>query len=272
MLVLSRNKNQKVCFPELGISVEILDIKGSKVRVGVDAPMEVRILRDELQKNEPGEPKPKPHVIRLPQTLRHELRNALHELSLRLHVYQKRAEMQRRSGGGDEGRAQLEPDEMFEAICRRLEGLSSHQVFSSEGLLTGIEKNADQPGVALVVDDDDNERELLAGFLRMCGYRVSTAADGVEALQYLEDNDAPRVILLDMQMPRCDGEDFLRQLREQSRFDQTHVFVISGLTAQETGLSPEDGYTHWFGKPLDPRKVVEALSKIETASASACVA
>ncbi|MEM9352428.1 MAG: response regulator [Planctomycetota bacterium] len=270
MLVLSRNKNQKVCFPELGISVEILDVKGSKVRVGVDAPMEVRILRDELQKGETSQPAPKPHVIRLPQTLRHELRNALHELSLRLHVYQKRAEIDRKAGSGAEQRAQFEPDEMFEAIVRRLEGLSSHQVFSSEGLLAGIGKAPDQPGVALVVDDDDNERELLAGFLRMCGYRVAAAGDGVEAIQYLEDNEPPRVILLDMQMPRCDGESFLRQLRENPRFDETNVFVISGTTPEESGMTPEDGYTQWFGKPLDPRRVVEALSKIE--AASACVA
>ena len=48
MLVLSRGKNQGIRFPGLGVSVEILEVAGNKVKVGVDAPMEVRILRDEL--------------------------------------------------------------------------------------------------------------------------------------------------------------------------------------------------------------------------------
>ena len=49
MLILGRKENQKICFPELGISVQILRVHGSKVRLGIDAPMEVRIVRDELQ-------------------------------------------------------------------------------------------------------------------------------------------------------------------------------------------------------------------------------
>ena len=48
MLVLSRNKNQDICFPELGIRVEVLEISRNKVKVGVDAPKDVQILRGEL--------------------------------------------------------------------------------------------------------------------------------------------------------------------------------------------------------------------------------
>ena len=48
MLVLSRKENQKVLFPNLGITVEVLGVKGSNVRLGIDAPPRIRILRAEL--------------------------------------------------------------------------------------------------------------------------------------------------------------------------------------------------------------------------------
>ncbi len=48
MLVLTRRKDQKVLFPNLGIAVEVIDISGRQVRLGIDAPQEVRVLRDEL--------------------------------------------------------------------------------------------------------------------------------------------------------------------------------------------------------------------------------
>lgn len=48
MLVLSRKKNQEVCLPDMGVNIRILEIKGNSVRLGIDAPEEVHILRGEL--------------------------------------------------------------------------------------------------------------------------------------------------------------------------------------------------------------------------------
>ena len=48
MLVLSRSKRQKIVFPSLGISVEILQISGNKVRVGIDAPTDIPVHRNEV--------------------------------------------------------------------------------------------------------------------------------------------------------------------------------------------------------------------------------
>ncbi|MEM6654697.1 MAG: response regulator [Planctomycetota bacterium] len=265
MLVLSRQKKQRVNFPGLGISVEILDIKGSKVKVGVDAPMEVRILRDEIEDHGAPPEADAAHVVRLPQAMRHDLRNALHELSLMLHVYRKRAEQTH----PDDGAEQIDPERMFEAIVERLENLSGHGALSSHGVVSPVAATGRPNGrAALVVDDDSNERELLAGFLRMCDYDVSTASDGLDALRFLEENDAPRVILLDMNMPKCDGQAFLRRVRRVQAWDPINVFVVSGSTPHELGLNPADGYTHWFHKPLDPRLVVEKLAEIEAVGAS----
>ena len=48
MLVLSRSREQKIVFPTLGISVEILQIAGNKVRVGIDAPADIPVHRHEV--------------------------------------------------------------------------------------------------------------------------------------------------------------------------------------------------------------------------------
>lgn len=48
MLVLSRGRNEKVVFPTLGITIEILRVDGRNVRIGIDAPKKIPVLRDEI--------------------------------------------------------------------------------------------------------------------------------------------------------------------------------------------------------------------------------
>lgn len=257
MLVLSRQKNQRINFPGLGISVEILGIQGNKVRVGVEAPMQVRVLRDEIQDFEEGAPAEKPHLIQLPQGLRHELRNTLNELGLMLHVYRKKAELNGEVASIDGGK-------VFEAVLSRIEGLNQHGLLSRSGaVVRGGDSPSDPRGDTLVVDDDANERELLAGFLRMCNYKVRTAADGVEALDVLQNQPLPKAIVLDMTMPRCDGVTLLRKIRAFDAWDPIHVFIVSGKSPKECGVGPSDGFTHWFQKPLDPRLIVEKMTSLE---------
>src|SRR5690606_16388530 len=58
---------------------------------------------------------------------------------------------------------------------------------------------------ALLVEDNDNERHLLAGYLKMVGFEAVTAENGMAALDYLASHERPDVVLLDMLMPECDG-------------------------------------------------------------------
>jgi len=82
----------------------------------------------------------------------------------------------------------------------------------------------------LVVEDDADIRELMKIFLEGDGYQVEVAADGVDAFEKLESGPRPDLILLDLMMPRMDGEQFLKEIRT-SRFAKIPVVIISGHCA-----------------------------------------
>jgi CheY-like chemotaxis protein len=90
--------------------------------------------------------------------------------------------------------------------------------------------NKAQPATLLIVDDDADIRQLMKIFLEAEGYRVSVAEDGVDALEQLKAGAQPSLILLDLMMPRMDGEQFLKEMRS-SRFGKIPVVIMAGHSA-----------------------------------------
>ena len=81
----------------------------------------------------------------------------------------------------------------------------------------------------LVVDDDDDIREVMQELLVAEGFQVDVAKDGLDALGKLDvEATTPPLILLDMMMPRMDGEAFLHALRAKPALANASVVVISG--------------------------------------------
>lgn len=64
----------------------------------------------------------------------------------------------------------------------------------------------------LIVDDEEMMRSLLSKILTREGYQVHSASDGVEALEYLKEQDAD-IIISDMKMPRMDGFELMKQVK-----------------------------------------------------------
>jgi CheY-like chemotaxis protein len=124
----------------------------------------------------------------------------------------------------------------------------------------------------LVVDDDDNERELLAGLLEMDGCAVVMAEDGLVALEILNQaaQATPDVVLLDMQMPRLGGRETLAAIRRHERLNRVLVFGVSGSTPDEQGIAigTRDGVDDWFEKPLNPNQLVTRMRQCLTAGAT----
>jgi len=249
MLVLSRKQNQKITFPNLGISVEVLRIKGNAVRVGVDAPKHVRVLREEVAAEEGG--------CDTASESRHALRNRLNSATLALHVAQKMLE-----------------EEMYDDAERTM-SRALNEFSELENMLATGEELAEPSSRlkrrALLVEDDANERELLAGYLRMCGYEVHTVEDGLQAMRYLSVGERPDVVLLDMQMPRLDGPKTVSAIRRNPQFDGLKLIVVSGSDNHRLQVPiGERGVDRWFPKPLNPTRFVKELDE-ELNAKPACV-
>src|SRR5262249_22776507 len=114
---------------------------------------------------------------------------------------------------------------------------------------------------ALVVEDNSNERRLLAGYLSLSGFEVEAVDDGVKALDYLASHDRPDRVVLDMQLVRVGGADAVGVLRSDPRFRGLKVYAVSGLDRGSfpVPVGPE-GVDHWFTKPLDPQQLVERIN------------
>ena len=87
------------------------------------------------------------------------------------------------------------------------------------------------PGICLVVDDDDDIREATRDVMERHGYEVVAVSSGAEALAYLI-RDTPNLVLLDLQMDDMNGWEVLGALRDNPRFADVEVVVVTGCDAE----------------------------------------
>lgn len=87
----------------------------------------------------------------------------------------------------------------------------------------------------LVVEDEPDYAELLAGILGDAGYRVVLAADGEDAIEKVR-RDPPDLISLDLQMPRRSGIEVFRRLKAEPPWREIPVVVVTGLTSNHPDL------------------------------------
>src|SRR6202162_6520834 len=109
-------------------------------------------------------------------------------------------------------------------------------------------------GRVLIVDDDERQRSALSAMLSDCNYETQVAGDGLIALERLAAFNAD-VIVADLVMPRMDGFELLRRLKD--RGDLTPAIALTGFGSMEKALSAvHDLKAFWFlEKPGEPRAV-----------------
>ncbi len=110
----------------------------------------------------------------------------------------------------------------------------------------------------LVVDDNEGIRVVMTAALDSQGYRVSTAANGQEALDLLRKGPLPDLILLDLMMPVMDGWEFLHARRRDARLTAVPVLIVSAMDenqAQAVALGVA-GHLH---KPVEPDELWSAV-------------
>jgi CheY-like chemotaxis protein len=175
------------------------------------------------------------------------LRNKLNQITLKLQLLQRQLEL---------GRS-VDSEVQLATVFSELSDLEQS---TTDQALT------DRPPRVLVVEDQVNERELLADCLRLAGVIVSTAKNGREAFDYLHEHEMPDLVLLDMRMPEVDGPSLVKMIRDDIRLSNLRVFALSGSTREEFGSSLQvDG---WFAKPV---RIDSLLTAVRQANQAATV-
>jgi CheY-like chemotaxis protein len=111
----------------------------------------------------------------------------------------------------------------------------------------------------LIVDDNRSVVEMLKMLLDMNGDTTHTAYDGVEALEVAEQV-RPAVILLDISLPKIDGWEACRRIRQQSWGNEVMVYALTALGQDDDRLkSQQAGFDMHFVKPVDPELLLTVL-------------
>lgn len=111
----------------------------------------------------------------------------------------------------------------------------------------------------LIVDDDEDIRDIGALALESNGYRVATAKDGLDAMETLKRNGIG-VILLDLMMPRMDGEQFLRALRAGANARIPVIIMTGDTTALE--VARELSADALVQKPVDVDVLLKTIRSL----------
>ena len=112
----------------------------------------------------------------------------------------------------------------------------------------------------LLVDDESAITTNLAPFLERVGFDVTVAADGEEALRQVGARN-PELIILDVLMPKLDGREVLRRLRQAGNW--TPVILLTRVgESTERAMALEEGADDYLNKPFDPHELVARIRSV----------
>jgi len=250
MLVVSRRPEESIVFSELGITVTLLNVRGNTARIGIDAPRDVTILRGELADSgatrnattdrsaAQAAPAPDPQ---------HHIRNVLNSLNLFTMVY----------------RQQLAADQTEAASATFLKMVEYLEKQTQEGAVDFKVETKGSLGIAgqvMIVEDDENQRKLLASLLAMHGLEVTAFDNCREALGALRNSARPDLVLLDWTMPQFGGEWLVPKIREEFGSRSPKLFVVSGLESVTDSL--RCSVDAWLPKPLNHEALLARIRAI----------
>ncbi|MEW6133038.1 MAG: Hpt domain-containing protein [Pseudomonadota bacterium] len=127
---------------------------------------------------------------------------------------------------------------------------------------TVAQEEAAQPPLIMIVDDSLTVRKITSRLMAREGYRVETAKDGVDALEKMNDI-LPDVVLLDVEMPRMDGFELARVMRNDSRLKSVPIIMITSRTADKhRNHALEIGVNVYMGKPYQEAVLLSYIADL----------
>lgn len=125
------------------------------------------------------------------------------------------------------------------------------------------EQSMENLGGVLVVEDDELTRKLIQRILqREFNVDVTTLANGIEGLEYMQDHH-PQLIILDLMLPGMNGFEVLKKLREDEMLQDSKVILVSAKSRSE---DIERGFDltadEYITKPFQPKEFVARVRKL----------
>ncbi len=118
----------------------------------------------------------------------------------------------------------------------------------------------------LVVEDEEDVREMLRTFLEHRGYRVVEAGDGEAAIE-VAGRERPDLIVLDLQLPKLDGVTAAQRIRQLPGLEQVPILTNSAYGTRGIDLFLRiddlgDGQTDYLTKPLNLEELDEMIQRL----------
>ena len=245
MLVLSRREADKVLFPALGITVEVTRVQGKTVRLGIDAPKEIRIVRGELDQFESRAFASNGPVPTDPT----QIQRCLDAANLAIHL----ASNQLKQELNDKAEMALEDalqclQELELAVIGQSQVVAQTAVHEA-GTKYRVSAKPTCP-IAAVISNDEKLRCLLADLLTQKGFRVVEFAETTSLLKYIQSYEQPAVVLAESG-PRALGK--LTNVLEDDQEIELRISGVAGLRRNRISFLIEDPQPIPASKSDSPR-------------------
>lgn len=257
MLILSRREAEKILFPKLGITIEVTRVQGRTVRLGIDAPDEIRIIRAELEDTADLEIR-KPHADPNNQfnnswDAPHDIQQCLDAANLAIHLAQNQLRQQLNHKAEEALEHALKCLVNLESAAGRYTALAQTSTPVRESK-TGYRCRTKK--IAIVVDENKQLGNELKRRFDGIGYTTIQLDDGESLIEYLQSRDQPSLVLTLGQL-MTEETVFAEDVRcVDSFFDDAHRSFArhldppadqSGLRMLGVGSLQKSKRTYWLG-------------------------
>jgi DNA-binding response OmpR family regulator len=115
----------------------------------------------------------------------------------------------------------------------------------------------------LILEDHDSVRLLLGTTFRGENYQVITKKDGIEGMAWLAAGNIPNMIILDINMPRLNGLDFMRQINRSGLYKNIPVIMLTANEDEDDIIEAFAlGIQNYVQKPFNPVALKDKVSKV----------